>query len=101
MRVEVPVRGHLRGGYIFAIKDTPDFSPVKPISSLLSTEEVISEELFELALWIAKYYCASLRDVFHVMLPSTIRKDSKHKEQLYVMRAKTREELSTVCALTQ
>jgi primosomal protein N' (replication factor Y) len=97
MKVEVPVRGRQTTGYLYQIKEKPDFIPVQPISRLLSEEALMTEELFELALWIAKYYCASLRDVLQVMLPSPVRKETKHKEQLYVMRAKTREELISHC----
>lgn len=97
MRVEVPVRGILRTGYIFAIKDQPDFPKVQAISNLASETALISEELFELAIWMAKYYCAPLRDVLQMVLPAVVRKDTKHKQQLFVMRAKTREELKDHC----
>lgn len=97
VRVEVPVRGHLRPGYIFAIKDTPDFSPVQGIAKIVSDGELITHELFELALWMSKYYCTSLRQVLKIIMPASVRGDKKHKEQLYVMRAKTREELKEIC----
>ena len=97
IKVQVPLRGQMRSGYVFAIKDAPDFSPVKPIAQILSDEEILSDDLFELAIWMAKYYCASLRDVIQTILPASVRKETKHKEQLFVMRAKTREELRTLC----
>lgn len=97
IRVEVPLRGQMRPGYVLAIKDKPDFSPVKPVAKLISDEEHISSDLFELALWMAKYYCSPLRQVLKAIIPSTIRGNTKHKEQLFVMRAKTREELQEVC----
>lgn len=97
MRVEVPVRGKLRTGYIYALKDQADFPRVQPIARLLSEDELVSDELFELALWMAKYYCATLRDVLQMILPAIVRKDAKHKQQLYVMRAKTRDQLKEHC----
>lgn len=97
IRVEVPVRGHLRTGYVIAIKDAPDYHLVLPIARIISDTELITQDLFELALWMAKYYCTSLRDVFQAMLPSSIRKDVKHKQQFFVMRGKTREELKEIC----
>jgi primosomal protein N' (replication factor Y) len=97
MRVEVPVRGKARTGYIYAIKDKPDFPRVQPIARLLSEDELVNGDLFELALWMAKYYCAPLRDVLQMILPAVVRKDTKHKQQLYVMRAKTREQLKEHC----
>ncbi|MBA3958303.1 MAG: primosomal protein N' [Parachlamydiaceae bacterium] len=94
--VEIPVRGRLFPGYIIAIKDQPDFSPVKPIARIL-TKELIPPSIFNLALWMAKYYCTPLRQVLKMMLPSSIRGNMQHKQQLFVMRAKTREELSELC----
>jgi primosomal protein N' (replication factor Y) (superfamily II helicase) len=97
MRVEVPVKGHARAGYIFEIKEKPDFPKVLPITKILSENTLVTEDLFELALWISKYYCAPLSQVLKVMLPSSIRKEVKPKQQLYVMRAKTKEQLSELC----
>lgn len=98
MRVEVPIKGRLQLGYISVIKDVSSFARVSPLSRLLSEQEMITEELFKLALWMAKYYCTSLQRVFKLMLPSIVRKEAKHKEQLFVMRTKTREELKEHCA---
>lgn len=97
VRVEVPVRGQLCNGYVIEIKDTPNFHAVKPISKVISDIELLDIHTFELALWMAKYYCAPLRQVFKVLLPAPIRKEGQHKQQLFVMRAKTKEQLIQVC----
>lgn len=97
MRVEVPVKGKLCTGYVYSIKEHADYPHVKPIARIISETELITEELFNLALWMAKYYCAPLRDVLDVMLPAIVRKETKHKEQLFVMRAQTREQLKAYC----
>jgi primosomal protein N' (replication factor Y) len=97
MRVEVPVRGRLCTGYIYAIKDATEFPKVKAIERLISDTELITDDLFELSLWMAKYYCAPMRDVLQTMLPAIVRKAAKHKEQLFVMRAQTREQLKAHC----
>ena len=97
VRVEIPIRGHLRQGYILEIKDTPSFSPVKGIANFLSDGPLISDDLFDLALWMSRYYCAPLRDIFRLLLPSGIRNAMAPKQQLYVMRGKTREELRLLC----
>lgn len=97
VRVHVPVKGFLRPGYILSIKETADYPRVLPIDRLVFDEELIPDDLFELALWMAKYYCAPLRKVLKMIVPSGVRKEMKHKQQLFVMRAKTREELKTVC----
>lgn len=97
IRVSVPVRGHLRNGYIYKIKDEAEVSKVLPIKKILTDVEIITEDLFELGLWMARYYGTPLHQIFKTMIPATIRKQTKHKEQFYVMRAKTREELRYEC----
>lgn len=97
MRVEVPLRGKMQAGYVVAIKSKPDFSPVKPIHRLLSSVELITSDLFQLALWMARYYCTPLRQVFKVMIPSSLRGQASTKEQLYVTRTQTKELLADFC----
>lgn len=97
MRVEVPLRGKLQEGYVIGIKNEPDFKPVKPIKRLLSKIDLITPDLFQLAIWMARYYCAPLRQVFKVMVPSSLRGQGSAKEQLYVSRNKTREQLADYC----
>lgn len=96
-RVEVPVRGHLRSGYVLEIKDKPSYPSIKPIAKILSDQPLISPDLFQLALWISRYYCSPLQNIFRLMLPPGVRKGMAPKEQLFVMRAKSREELKDVC----
>lgn len=95
-RVEVPVRGRKTTGYIYEVKEKPAFDKVLPIAKV-SEEEVITENLFELALWMAKYYCAPLNKVLQVILPATVRNETKPKMQLFVMRGKTKDELAQLC----
>jgi len=97
MRVEVPVRGHLRPGYIFEVKSSSTFPRLHPISQVLSDEEHVTDDLFDLSLWMAKYYCAPLRLVFKIILPASVRRLVQPKQQLFVMRAKTRDELAEHC----
>lgn len=97
MRVEVPVRGHQRTGYVFAIKEKPAFPRVLPISRILSEKKLITDELFELAQWISNYYYAPLAKVLKFLLPSSVRKEIQPKQQLFVMRKKTRDQLKKYC----
>lgn len=97
MRVEIPVRGRLQRGYICSLKDKPDFPKVQPIARIVNDQELITEDLFDLGLWISRYYCAPLNQVFKMLVPAIIRKDAKHKEQLYVIRLKSREEIQAYC----
>ncbi len=100
-RVKVPLRGHLREGYVLTVKQQPNYPSVKPIAQILSDVPLITSDLFQLALWLSRYYCAPLRDIFRLMLPPGVRKGMAPKEQLFVMRGKTREELREICTALQ
>lgn len=95
-RVEVPLRGQLCGGYVVEIKQQPAHSSVKPITHVLSDTALIPVDLLQLALWISRYYCSPLRSIFRILLPPSVRKGMSPKEQLFVMRGKTREELREI-----
>jgi primosomal protein N' (replication factor Y) len=97
VKVEVPLRGKMRVGYVFEVKESSSFPRVLPISRVLSDGALIDEQLFNLALWMARYYCTPLHQVIQSILPAGIRKETKHKQQLYVMRAKTKEQLAILC----
>ena len=63
MRVEVPLRGRLQEGYVISIKREPNFTPVKPISRILSSVELITPDLFKLALWMASLEYGTYRRI--------------------------------------
>ncbi len=88
MLVEVMVRGVKRRGYIFEIKDESNAKNILPIHEILSHEELVSDELFELAVWMAKYYLSPLGSVIKMLLPSSVRKQIEPKQQLYITRGK-------------
>lgn len=96
VRVEVPMRGQLRSGYILEVKNSSDFPSVKAIAKV-STDVRIADDLFELALWMAKYYCTPLRQVLKVIIPASMRAETKQRVQQFVTRVKTREELAEYC----
>ena len=79
------------------LKIKPNYFPVKPIAALAADQILIPEDLFELALWISKYYCAPISKVIKILLPASVRKQIAHKEQMYVMRAKSKEDLQNYC----
>lgn len=95
--VEVPLRGHQRKGYVFELKDKSDFERVLPISRVLNNEELISEEMFRLAIWIARYYHVPIAQTLKLMLPVSIRKNIQPKQQLFVTRNQTKEQLRDYC----
>jgi len=96
-RVEVPIRGRLCTGYVLEIKEQSTYSRVQPITNVLSDTPLISADLFQLALWMSRYYCTPLRDVFRLFLPPSVRQGMGAKEQLFVTRVKTKEELKEQC----
>ena len=97
MLVEVLVRGAKRRGYVFEIKDKAERDKVLAIQSILSENELITEDLFEIALWMAKYYHTPLSNVVKSLLPGSIRKQIEPKQQLYITRAKSKDELKAHC----
>ncbi len=101
VQVKVPVRGHLRKGYVYALKETSSFTSVLPIVEVLSSEALIPHDLFELGLWMGKYYCASLSQVFKILLPASVRGNVSHKHQCYVIRSKSKESLREECQKLQ
>lgn len=96
-QVEVMLRGKPRTGYILALKDHSSFSPVLPIRRIMTESDIIPPDLCELAFWMAKYYCCSFYQVIKVIMPASIRKNMQPKQQLFVMRGRTREELKKIC----
>lgn len=93
MRVKVPVNGKLQGGYVYHLKETKSYPKLQKIREVASEHELLTPDLFQLALWISNYYYSPLSKVLKVLLPASVRKEIKPKEQLYVMRNKTRDDL--------
>ena len=92
--VDVPVRGSIRRGYVMSVKNEAEIARVLPIHAVACDGlELISDELFELALWIAKYYCCSLGKVIRTMLPAGVRNNTEVKAPLEVKRTKSKAEL--------
>lgn len=92
-RVEIPLKNHATFGFVTKIKETSPFASIKPILRLADAE-MITPDLFELALWMSHYYLTPLRKVLKTMLPASVRREHKPKTQFFVMRAKTKEELA-------
>lgn len=93
--VEVPLRNSLRKGTIVKLSFSPNPPSLKPIAGVFHERPLMDPDLMQLANWMADYYCCSLEEVIKTMLPSSLRGKAQHKEQFFVMRAKSREELIT------
>ena len=78
--VEVPLRKKNVKGMIIGFKERSPY-PVRPIARLLS--ETLSEPLWQLAQWMARYYCCSLSRVLRCFIPPNVRKETKAKEELF------------------
>jgi len=96
-RVLVPVQKSLRKGTVIALKTSSSVPHVQPIEQVLSEESLISPQLFQLAQWMSRYYCTSLRKALKVLIPATIRKETKAKEQLFVKRLLPPQKLAKLC----
>ncbi|MDB6081131.1 MAG: priA [Chlamydiia bacterium] len=101
--VMVPLRGQLKRGFVLEVKATSSVPIAKtlPINRVVSDGPVVTEDLFDLALWMAKYYICPLGKVIKTMLPAGVRKNIQLKEQYYVMRKITRDEMRDYCAKIQ
>ena len=99
MQVQVPLKGYLRTGYVVEVKQSTAYPKVLAVHALLSEEELLTDEVFELALWMSRYYHASLRQVLKTVLPASIRAQVPHKEQYFVARAISKEKMREACLL--
>lgn len=101
MKVSILLKGKKRVGYVFEIKNSSPIDRPLPILEILSKDALITDQLFDLSVWLAKYYCAPLSLVIKTILPSAVRKKDHHKEQLYVSKNKTVDELVEQCKILQ
>ena len=90
--VEVPLRGRLKKGYILSLQDKTNIKKVLKINRIVK-DEVLSKDLFKLAIWMAKYYSCSLSKILRCIIPSSIRKEVTQKYHIYVTSNKTKKEL--------
>ncbi len=97
VKVHVSIRGRQCEGYVLCLKSTSLYAKLKPITAIASETPPLLPFQLKLAAWLAEYYNAPLFKILKSMIPSTIRKQGSHKEQLFVSRAKTREELRQFC----
>jgi primosomal protein N' (replication factor Y) (superfamily II helicase) len=97
MRVKVPVKTSVRLATVVDIKGSSSFADLKSIAEVLSEKPFITSDLFILARWIANYYSCPLRKVLTSILPPSIRKMQKPKEQLFIQSTLSGPELLTYC----
>lgn len=100
-RVLVPLKNSSRKGTVIQIKNKSLIKNIQPIKEILNYESLVSPDLFELAQWMSHYYCTSLRKVLKILLPATIRKDTKEKEQLFVTSNLSQKNLLEYCSINR
>lgn len=96
--VIVPLRNAKRKGFVFDIREAPSLPYLKAIDAISSENPLITPDLFELALWMEKYYATDLQTLFKALLPSSIKKGGEEQTQLFVMRKRSRKDLADLAA---
>ncbi len=96
-RVEMKVRGRTCEGYVLSLHPDPPYKKMLELTKLLAPSQAISEDLFKLAQWMSQYYVSPLRNVLKMMIPGIIRKNTGHKEQLFVTRKCSINEMEALC----
>jgi len=76
-RVIAPFGARRLTGFVVGLKAETDLESVKDIQDCLDMEPVVSEELLQLAKWIADYYLCSLGEAIKTVLPSLLMQKSK------------------------
>src|SRR5690625_3816677 len=73
-RVLVPFGRRTIQGYVMNIKDSADFDPskIKPITSTLDIEPVLTEEMIVIAKYLAEYYVDQYISVIETILPAAL-----------------------------
>ena len=97
MRVLVPVKGFLRKGYVFEISNKSDILKTFFIHEIIS-DSVIPLKLFDLALWMSKYYCTYLSKVLKCIIPPSIRTDVHPKKQVFLSLNKPKKQIADLCS---
>lgn len=90
--VEVPLKSSLKKGIVLQLTNTSPAYTLKPIHQILQERPLITSDLLQVALWMSDYYCTPLPLILPSLLPAAV-KNTKHKEQYLVTRAKTRNEI--------
>jgi len=76
MRVLVPLGRRHETGLVVALTGTPPAAAperVRDLEDLLDTEPILTEELFALCRWAARYYVTTLTEVLATALPGGLR----------------------------
>jgi primosomal protein N' (replication factor Y) len=98
-RVLVPVKNTFRQATVWEIKSHSEYQKLKPIAKVLSKGSVTTKDVLDLAKWMAKYYCTPLHKVLTTILPSSIRQSTKEKDQYFIIKNLSKEEIAKHCSM--
>ncbi len=73
-RVRVPFAGRNLVGICMQLDPADAHDKLKPVTEVIDTEPALTDELFELAGWMADYYLHPIGEVLATMLPAQIRR---------------------------
>jgi primosomal protein N' (replication factor Y) len=95
MRVEVPLRSQIVKATIVALKTHSEIPNVKELIAILKDSAGMSKSLWDLAHWMAKYYCTPLAKVMKCFVPPNLKKGIAPKTETRVFLALSKEEATT------
>jgi len=73
-RVFVGLRKSKAVGIVVRIKEKCDFPDIKPIYKVLDNENLLNDDLIEMAHWISQYYLCSLGEAMWSIIPKGFKK---------------------------
>ncbi|NNE90277.1 MAG: primosomal protein N', partial [Verrucomicrobiales bacterium] len=88
-RVSVPLRNRMASGTVLSISEIDPAESkfaLKPVSSLLDPNPILTEPLMKLAHWLAEYYMSPVESVFRAMIPQAVRSASPADKTRKVVR---------------
>jgi primosomal protein N' (replication factor Y) (superfamily II helicase) len=75
-RVRVPLRNRDATGTVLSIEPAQDLGfATRPLTSLIAPEPLLTENLLDIARWIAHYYGSSMESVIRSLLPESVRSE--------------------------
>lgn len=98
MRVLATLRGKPSKGTVLSVQSKAAFNQVQPLLEIIKGKEALTEDLFSLAEWMEKYYCTPLSKCLSTMLPASVKKDLREKEQSFIKSLLSMSKLSQYCA---
>ena len=98
-RVKVPFgRGNRWAvGWIVRGLETTDIKEVKAVAEILDDEPLLTQDLLDLAFWMARYYVTPIGQVFEAILPAAVKRKAGFKTiQLVVRTDKSESEVDRI-----